>query len=244
MSAPPGAVRVAVHLHAGGGVRVGAGVDPTQLVLDVRERLQDLALGELVAEPGDTFTVAAVAARAAGVHDSAFAERPGDLLGRRCERTHVHEGPQRQCAERGERPERDLLAGLGRGDDGDVGLRRRGTGRNRWCSRPGRHRRCGCRLDARRGRSGRRGSGVLDGSGSALGLRRVRPCCASAGAREFRSRVPTIDGRMTRSGNPLVDSGRWRARIHNQSIVPIERGRPEHERARRVRRKWQSARHR
>ena len=172
MCAPPVAIRVAVDLDAGGDVCVGAAVHPSQLVLDVREGLEDLPLGELVAETGDAFAAAAVAARATRVERwRPRRAGPEIRLGRRGEGADVHERPQRQGAERRECPERDLLACLGRGDDGNVGLRRWRTDGCR-----GRGRR-GCRslhagvADVAASAAGAAAAAVLGSGSAALGLR-------------------------------------------------------------------------
>ncbi len=108
----PGLVRaafplgVAVDLDALDVVVLRPEVDEAQLVLDVGERLQHLALGELTAD--SPFTVGPVAAGAVGVDLRADAERPGGDLGRLGQRADVHEGPDRHQAQRGQRPDRDL----------------------------------------------------------------------------------------------------------------------------------------
>ena len=103
------ALRVAVDLHAGRRVGIAAVVDPAQLVLDVRERLQHLALRELVADAA--FAVACRGSSSSRCTSGAVAEWAAairSVVGVRA-RTYMnaHSG---SVAERGDRPERDLLA--------------------------------------------------------------------------------------------------------------------------------------
>src|SRR4051794_7338159 len=109
----PGAVRLA-------GIGLVPGVHERELVVDLVERLLDLAPGQLIADTA--FALGAVAGRALALEDDLpLGEGPGELLGRRLQAAGVHVGPQWQQADDGHGPERDPPAALGGGDVGRVG---------------------------------------------------------------------------------------------------------------------------
>ena len=200
------AVGVAVDVDAGEVVLGGAEVDEAQLVLDVRERLQHLAVDERAADAA--LTAGAVAGLARAVDLGADAERTGGDLRRLGDRPHVHEDPDRHQAERGHRPERDLQPRLRGGHVRRVGLGRRGRRRRRPrpCGRrgptaevrrpPGRRHPWspGSRPEhpLRPRRRPRRHRGPA---------RRVDPSSASAGVRGSRSRAATIRARSATRAN-------------------------------------------
>ena len=158
-------IGVAVDLDAGGVEALGAVVDVAELVLDVWEGLEDLFTGERVADAAATGGT--VAAGAVAVDLGALAERTREHFGALGDRADVHEGPDRHEAQRGHRPERDLLALLGGLDVDGIGLGRR------------RGRRCGC-TGPRRRAGGRSRGGGRSGRGGGRRARRggsVGRCC-------------------------------------------------------------------
>ena len=213
------ALRVAVDLDSGGRVGIAAAVHPTQLVLDVREGLQHLALRELIADAA--FALAAVAARAAAVHGRRrrrAGRRSVSVVGVRA-RTYMnaHSGNVLSVANAQNGIFLRALAAAttgmsGFGGGGPTGAAGAAAAR----SNGGRGRRgCGrCRA------GGVAAASAAPAGVAAFGLCCVRPGCASAGARESRSRVPTIDAETSRSGNP-------RDRIRNAACTssqPVDCG--------------------
>ena len=181
------AVRVAVDLDAGGDVGLGAEVHPAQLILDVRERLEHLAVGERVADA--TFAVGAVAARAAGVHRRRLrrADRRPSAVAGVSARTYMnaHSGKMLSVAIAQNGIFLRALAAATTGMSGLAAADRR--------ARPARRPRGGLQSAT----AGAVAAGAVLGAAAALSAARgarlrpalVRPCCASAGARESRSRV-------------------------------------------------------
>ena len=100
--------------------------------------------------------VLAVAAGARGEHGLALAERAGHDLLRRLQGPRVQQHPEREQADDGHGPPRDLRAGLGRGDVGRIRPGRRCRRRGGRLGPPGRRGR------GRRGCRARRGDGRRD----------------------------------------------------------------------------------
>ena len=164
------AVGVAVAGDAGGVVGLGAEVDEAQLVLDVRERLVDLAVGQR--SSAAALARSAVARRAVAVDLGADRHRPLRGVGGRGQRAHVHERPDRHQREGGHRPERDLRPRLGGSNVGRIGLRRRRLGR----------RRGGLATDRAGGRGGCRSAACGRRRSGRGGLRRTRRLASAVGA--------------------------------------------------------------
>ena len=206
-------VRIAVAGDTGGVVGLRAEVDEAQLVLDVRERLVHLAVGERPAAAA--LAGSAVARRAVAVDLGADAHRTFERVRRLGQRADVHERPDRHQRQRGHRPERDLRPPLGGRDVRRIGLRRRRLGRNGGGLATDRTRWRGGRRSGPRRRRCRGRCGLRCALGSRRGLAATEPQRGSAVSRALEQmfgdlrhrRAKRYAYRLGARGNPTFTSG-------------------------------------